>query len=119
MDGNDKKSRSKAFKIAVSQPGTCVESAAMQGGEHNQLEVEEEQIDAVVLTKLLRKTLKQAELLSVGPVDKKDGDKKEGPKMELVPIMQWPSYNNYPYYVVPQYQFYEVRELYQGGCSIM
>ncbi|XP_009768957.1 heavy metal-associated isoprenylated plant protein 16-like [Nicotiana tabacum] len=115
MNGNDQKSRSKAFKIAVSQPG--VESAAIQGGEKNQLEVEGEQIDAVTLTKLLRKKLKQAELLSVGPVEKKDGDKKEGPKMEVA-MTQWPSYN-YPYYVVPQFSVYEVRDSYQPCCSIM
>ncbi|XP_075098322.1 heavy metal-associated isoprenylated plant protein 16-like isoform X1 [Nicotiana tabacum] len=115
-NGNDQKSRSKALKIAVSQRG--VESAAMQGGENNLLEVEGVQIDAVKLTKLLRKKLKQAaELLIVGPVDKKDGDKKEGPKMEVA-MMQWPSYN-YPYYVVPQFPLYEVRDSYQNGCSIL
>ncbi|KAK4727912.1 hypothetical protein R3W88_032829 [Solanum pinnatisectum] len=108
INGHDKKSRSKAFKIAVSQPG--VNSAAMKGGENNQLEVEGEQIDAAVLTKLLRKKLKKgAELLSVGPIDKKDD-----PKIELV---QYPFY--YPYHVVPQYPFYEVTESYQGGCSIL
>ncbi|KAH0774497.1 hypothetical protein AABB24_020908 [Solanum stoloniferum] len=118
INGHDKKSRSKAFKIAVSQPG--VNSAAMKGGENNQLEVEGEQIDAAVLTKLLRKKLKKgAELLSVGPIDKKDGDKKDDPKIELVPMMQWPSNNYYPYHVVPQYPFYEVTESYQGGCSIL
>ncbi|KAK4374013.1 hypothetical protein RND71_004690 [Anisodus tanguticus] len=115
MNENDKKSRSKAFKIAASHPGTCGISSYARG--ENQLEVEGEQIDAIVLTKLLRKKLKQAELLSVGPVDKKDGDKKEGPKIE-VPMMQWPSYN-YPSYVVPLYPFCEVRGSYQGGCSIM
>lgn len=114
INGNDKKSRSKAFKIAVSQSG--VNSAAIKGGENNQLEVEGNQIDAVVLTKLLRKKLnKGAELLSVGPV-KKDDDKKDGPKIELVPMMQWPSYN-YPYHGVPQY--IEVVEPCQGRCSIM
>ncbi|KAK6774683.1 hypothetical protein RDI58_029922 [Solanum bulbocastanum] len=112
INGHDKKSRSKAFKIAVSQPG--VNSAAMKGEENNQLEVEGEQIDAAVLTKLLRKKLKKgAELLSVGPIDKKDGEK-DDPKIELV---QYPFY--YPYHVVPQYPFYEVTESYQGGCSIL
>ncbi|KAL3323207.1 hypothetical protein AABB24_040363 [Solanum stoloniferum] len=112
INGHDKKSRPKAFKIAVSQPG--VNSAAMKGGENNQLEVEGEQIDAAVLTKLLRKKLKKgAELFSVGPIDKKDGEKNY-PKIELV---QYPFY--YPYHVVPQYPFYEVTESYQGGCSIL
>ncbi|XP_055801416.1 heavy metal-associated isoprenylated plant protein 12-like [Solanum dulcamara] len=117
IHGKDKRSRSKAFKIAVSQPG--VNSAAIKEGENNQLEVEGNQIDAAVLIKRLRKKLKKgAELLSVGPVDKKDGNKKEDPKIELVPMMQWPSYN-YPYHVVPQYPFYEVTESYPGGCSIL
>ncbi|XP_004252097.2 heavy metal-associated isoprenylated plant protein 41-like [Solanum lycopersicum] len=112
LNGHDKKSRSKAFKIAVSQPG--VNSAAMKGGENNQLEVEGEQIDAAVLTKLLRKKLKKgAELLSVGLIDKKDGNKNNDPKTELVPMMQWPNH------VVPQYPFYEVTQSYQGGCSIL
>ncbi|MCD7458661.1 hypothetical protein HAX54_038858 [Datura stramonium] len=117
INGSDEKSRSKAFKIAFSQQG--VNSAAMKGEGKNQLEVEGDQIDAAVLTKLLRKKLKKgAELLSVGPVDKKDGDKNEDPKVELVPMMQWPSYN-YPYHVVPLHPFYEVRESCQGVCSIL
>lgn len=65
------------------------------------------QIDAAELTKSLRKKLRmQAELLSVGPIDKN-----KDPKIELVPMVQWPSYN-YPYYVVPQYPFYEITESY-------
>lgn len=57
----------------------------------------------MVLTKLLRKKLKkEAELLSFGPVDKDGSDKKEGPKMELIPMMQWPSYSHRYHVVVPQ-----------------
>ncbi|KAM3320689.1 hypothetical protein P3S67_007891 [Capsicum chacoense] len=65
INGNDKKSRSKAFKIAVSQPG--VNSAAMKWGENNQSEVEGDQIDAVVLTKLLRKKLKKEAVIEFWP----------------------------------------------------
>ncbi|KAJ8567926.1 hypothetical protein K7X08_020648 [Anisodus acutangulus] len=122
LSGNDSKYRTKAFKIAVSQPG--VESAAIQGEEKNQLEVVGE-IDAASLTSLLRKNLGQADLVSVGPAG--DGDKK-GNKGEtgsdknagaaaVVTQPQPPLY----YYTYPhQYPVYQVIDSYdQQNCSIM
>ncbi|MCD9638358.1 hypothetical protein HAX54_022258 [Datura stramonium] len=122
LNGNDQKYRSKAFKIAVSQPG--VESAAMQGDEKNQLEVMGDQIDAVKLTSLLRKNLGQADLVSVGPVGG-GGDNKDDPKPQAgaaaaaaVTLPQAPLY----YYTYPPYQYpvYQVSDSYnQPSCSIM
>ncbi|XP_059302730.1 heavy metal-associated isoprenylated plant protein 41-like [Lycium ferocissimum] len=111
MNGNDHKSRSKAFKIAVSQPG--VESATIQGQENNQLEVVGEQIDAVVLANLLRKKFGLAEIVTFGPVAV--GDKNKSQDV----MMLWQPYNYQSHYVVPQYHAYEVRDSYQQGCSIM
>ncbi|XP_020550730.1 heavy metal-associated isoprenylated plant protein 16-like, partial [Sesamum indicum] len=61
---NDEKSRSKALKISVCVSG--VESAALTGGGKNQVEVVGEGIDAVELTRRLRKNVAYAELVSVG-----------------------------------------------------
>ncbi|XP_059316767.1 putative late blight resistance protein homolog R1B-23 isoform X2 [Lycium ferocissimum] len=62
--GNDQKCRTKALKIAVSQPG--VEAAAITGEERNHLEVVGEQIDVVALTNSLRKKLGHVQLVSIG-----------------------------------------------------
>ncbi|XP_055824497.1 uncharacterized protein LOC129893033 [Solanum dulcamara] len=66
IDRNNRKSRTKAIKIAVSQSG--VESATIKEGENFDLEVVGEHIDAVVLTNCLRKKLGHAHLMSVAPV---------------------------------------------------
>ncbi|XP_059284118.1 heavy metal-associated isoprenylated plant protein 16-like [Lycium ferocissimum] len=116
LSGNDQKCRTKAFKVAVSQPG--VESAAITGDEKNQLEVVGEQIDSVKLTSVLRKSLGQAELVSVGPAgggDKKKDDKKP----EVAAIVTHPQPALY-YYTYPQYPVYQVTDSYdQSNCSIM
>ncbi|OIT00253.1 PREDICTED: heavy metal-associated isoprenylated plant protein 39-like [Nicotiana attenuata] len=119
LNGNDQKYRTKAFKIAVSQPG--VESAAMTGQEKNQLEVVGE-IDAADLTSLLRKNLGQAELVSVGPAgggDKKD-DKASDAKTQAAAAVAQPQPALY-YYTYPQYPpVYQIGDSYdQSGCSIM
>ncbi|XP_009793872.1 heavy metal-associated isoprenylated plant protein 16-like [Nicotiana sylvestris] len=122
FNGNDQKYRSKAFKIAVSQPG--VESAAMRGDGKNQLEVVGDDIDAVTLTNLLRKNLRQAELVSVGPASAAGGGNKDKagsdtkPQASAAAMSQWQT----PYYYTyPQYPVYQVRDSYdhQPGCSIM
>ncbi|KAK4342204.1 hypothetical protein RND71_038020 [Anisodus tanguticus] len=116
LNGNDQKCRSKAFKIAVSQPG--VESAAIKGDDKNQLEVVGD-IDAACLTSLLRKKFGQADLVSVGPAgggEKKD--EKAGSDTKLMTLQQAPLYHymSYP----PQYPVYQVTDSYdQQGCSIM
>ncbi|GFQ05874.1 hypothetical protein PHJA_002731400 [Phtheirospermum japonicum] len=65
---NDEKSRRKALKISVGISG--VESAALTGPEKNQVEVVGEGIDAVVLTRQLRKNVAHTELVSFGEVKK-------------------------------------------------
>ncbi|XP_019230585.1 PREDICTED: heavy metal-associated isoprenylated plant protein 16-like [Nicotiana attenuata] len=118
MDGNDQRSRTKAFKIAVSQPG--VESAAMQGSKNYELQVLGEQIDAVILTNSLRKKLGQAQLVSVGPVDDADNKNTNSDTRSeaSATVPQSPAYS-YPVYAVPQYPVYEVRDSNLECCSIM
>lgn len=59
----DCKSRLKAMKIVVRVSG--VESVALKGDDRSQMEVTGDGLDAVVLTSLLRKTMRFAELLTV------------------------------------------------------
>ncbi|KAK4714564.1 hypothetical protein R3W88_020471 [Solanum pinnatisectum] len=117
LNGNDQKCRTKAFKIAVSQSG--VESAAITGDGKNQLEVVGE-VDAAILTSLLRKNLGQADLVSVGPAggDKKPAAPAPAPAAAAVVQSQPGSY----YYAYPSYQYpvYQVTDSYgQSNCSIM
>ncbi|KAG6404962.1 hypothetical protein SASPL_132541 [Salvia splendens] len=103
---NDEKFRYKALKIAVGISG--VESAALAGAEKDQVVVVVvgESIDAVVLTRQLRKGVGHAELVSVGE-DKKE--EKPPAKVEApapapaVPFVwsyapSYPGYNSYPVY---------------------
>ncbi|KAL5581661.1 hypothetical protein UlMin_014103 [Ulmus minor] len=106
---NDQKSRTKAIKTAVGVDG--VTQAALQQ-DKNQIEVTGEGIDVVLLTTLLRKTLKYAEVVSVSPVEDK---KKEEAKVEAAPVV-W-SYAT----SVPQFYEYKYVPTYQQdpSCSIM
>ncbi|XP_055823511.1 uncharacterized protein LOC129892015 [Solanum dulcamara] len=119
FNGNDQKYRTKAFKIAVSQSG--VESAAITGDGKNQLEVVGE-VDAATLTRLLRKNLGQADLVSVGPAggDKKPPAAAAAPAPATTTVIQsQPGSYYYPY---PSYQYpvYQVTDSYgQSNCSIM
>ena len=78
---NDEKSRSKALKICVGIGG--VESAALSGAEKDQVVVVGEGIDAVEVTRQLRKGVGHAELVSVGE------DKKEDTKPAAVTPVVW------------------------------
>lgn len=98
-----------------------MESASLQEKDKNQIEVVGEGIDSVVITKLLRKCLGFAELVSVNPIEqkKKDDDK---PKVETkndVVFVQPPPliYSHYPYYNGGGCGFVEVRE--DPICNIM
>ncbi|KAL1555733.1 heavy metal-associated isoprenylated plant protein 47-like [Salvia divinorum] len=100
MSMNDEKSRSKALKISVGISG--VESAALAGAEKDQVVVVGESIDAVELTRQLRKGVGHAELVSVAE-DKKE--EKPAAKVEApaVPIVwsyapSYPGYSSYPVY---------------------
>ncbi|KAM3302093.1 hypothetical protein P3S67_016595 [Capsicum chacoense] len=108
INGNDQKSRTKAFKIAVSQPGVL--SAAIQRGgfENYYLEVVGEYIDAAILTNSVRKKLGQAQLVSLGPAT---------PQASPA-ATQWPQ-QPYSYLGVPQHQVYEVTDPNPECCSIM
>ncbi|KAL3638318.1 hypothetical protein CASFOL_017689 [Castilleja foliolosa] len=65
---NDEKSRRKALKLSVGISG--VESVALKGPDMNQVEVMGEGIDAVALTRQLRKNVAHTELVSLGEVKK-------------------------------------------------
>ncbi|XP_047340416.1 heavy metal-associated isoprenylated plant protein 16-like [Impatiens glandulifera] len=111
---NDDKSRSKALKTVVGLSG--VESAALQGKERDQLEIVGEGVDSVVLTRLLRKYVGYADLISVGPVPEKKPDQPPATvaaAMEATPQMPvWA----YPY--PASSQVYQVRDS-EPTCSIM
>ncbi|KAG6408004.1 hypothetical protein SASPL_131006 [Salvia splendens] len=70
---SDEKSRSKALKIYVGIWG--VESAALSGAEKDQVVVVGESIDAVELTRQLRKGVAHTELVNVGEDKKEDTNK--------------------------------------------
>lgn len=93
-----------------------VESASIQP-DKGQLEVVGD-FDSVVLANQLRKSLGQAELVSVASAEKKEEKKEEKKKDEVQPpkivtVFQDPSHFPYPpYYVYPTHD-------YQSVCSIM
>ncbi|XP_018851123.1 heavy metal-associated isoprenylated plant protein 16-like [Juglans regia] len=102
LDGQ--KVRSKALKIAVGISG--VVSASLKGDEKNQIEVKGEMIDTIKLTKLLRKKVGFAEIITVAE-DKKE-EKKEEPKVEYKawPYNYIPSYSSYPFYTPSGITYY-------------
>ncbi|KAL3848680.1 hypothetical protein ACJIZ3_010562 [Penstemon smallii] len=113
---NDPKSRSRAFKIAVGVTG--VESVAVIGAEKDQLQVIGEGIDSVTLTRLLRKNVAHAVLVSVGEAKKEAAaEKKAEAPTPQPPVVGWyppPSYG------FPPYQFVEVRDsVNDPSCTIM
>ncbi|KAL7129220.1 hypothetical protein ABFS83_13G050300 [Erythranthe nasuta] len=87
---NDDKSRTKALQISVGISG--VESAALTGQERDRVEVVGDDVDAVELTRQLRKNVAYAELVSVAEA------KKEAPATAAVvaptpqPAVVWTSY---------------------------
>ncbi|XP_057763824.1 heavy metal-associated isoprenylated plant protein 46-like [Salvia miltiorrhiza] len=110
---NDEKSRSKALKISVGISG--VESAALAGASKDQVVVAGESIDAVELTRQLRKGVGYAELVSVGE-DKKE--EKPAAKMEAPPPALSVPLWSYPYH--PGYDSYPIYETRPSDtCTIM
>ncbi|XP_050382823.1 uncharacterized protein LOC126799629 [Argentina anserina] len=115
---HDEKSRSKALKTAVGVDG--VNSASLPP-DKDQIEVTGNDVDVVLLTTLLRKSVKHAEVVSVNVV--KEEEKKEEKKQEQVifawPQIGWPQAQSYP---VAPYQcqpyMYESNEP-SSNCSIM
>ncbi|KAF4381710.1 hypothetical protein CsatB_020245 [Cannabis sativa] len=71
---NEQKCRTKAIKTAVGIDGVI--QATLQQ-EKNLIEVTGEDIDVVLLTTLLRKTMKYAEVVSVTVIDKAAEEKKK------------------------------------------
>ena len=112
---NDEKSRSKALKICVGIGG--VESAALSGAEKDQVVVVGEGIDAVELTRQLRKGVAHAELVSVGE-DKKE-DTKPAAAAVATPADATPVFWSYP----PHYAGYNSYPIYESSssesCTIM
>ncbi|XP_057797702.1 disease resistance protein Pik-1-like [Salvia miltiorrhiza] len=102
---NDEKSRSKALKISVGISG--VESAVLAGASKDQVVVAGESIDAVELTRQLRKGVGHAELVSVGEDKKKE---KPAAKMEA-PAPSVPLWSN------SYHPIYETRP--NDTCTIM
>ncbi|XP_047340554.1 disease resistance protein Pik-1-like [Impatiens glandulifera] len=110
---NTDKSRSKALKTVVGLYG--VESAALQGNEKDQLEIVGEGVDSVVLTRLLRKYVGYADLISVGPVPEKKPAEVVA-AMQATPEMPvWV----YQYPTINQPYVYDVRDSTDSNCSIM
>ncbi|KAM5580316.1 disease resistance protein RGA5-like [Rosa sericea] len=109
---HDEKSRSKAMKTAVGVDG--VDSASLPL-DKDQIEVTGNDVDVVLLTTLLRKSVKRADVVSVSPV-KEEEKKKEEPKFEQI-IVGWPQTYPVASYQCPPYtyQCYEP----SPGCSIM
>ncbi|EYU41174.1 hypothetical protein ABFS82_13G050100 [Erythranthe guttata] len=112
---NDDKSRTKAMQISVGISG--VESAALTGQERDRVEVVGDDVDAVELTRQLRKNVAYAELVSVGEA------KNEAPATAAAavvapapqPAVVWTSYDRFP-----QYPIYEMRSpSYEPSCTIM
>ncbi|KAL3364283.1 hypothetical protein AABB24_013172, partial [Solanum stoloniferum] len=117
LNGNDRKYRTKAFKIAVSQ--SSVESAAITGDGKNQLVVVGE-VDAATLTSLLRKNLGQADLVSVGPAGGGPVAAAPAPAVAAAAMAQsQPGSYNYAYSSY-EYPVYQVTDSYgESNCSIM
>ncbi|KAL3848679.1 hypothetical protein ACJIZ3_010561 [Penstemon smallii] len=114
---NDQKSRSHALKIAAGVIG--VEAVAVIGAEKDQLQVIGEGIDSVTLTRLLRKKLARADLVSVGEAKKEEGAvKKAEASTPQPPVVEW---NPPPSYGFPPYQIVEVRDSVNDPscCTIM
>ena len=83
-----------------------------------------EEIDTVVLAKLLRKNVGRADLISIGPA--RDDKKDKNDEVKIKPKLQVYGSNypyNYYYYggQLPSYQqVYETRDSYNdSNCSIM
>ncbi|KAJ0044688.1 hypothetical protein Pint_03687 [Pistacia integerrima] len=95
------KCRSKAMKIAAMADG--VSKVEMQGAESDQLVVIGEGVDAVKLTRSLRKKLRYATLESVQ--EEKDDKQMEKPKENkpMEPPIQWSPISYYQQ--IPSHQF--------------
>ncbi|XP_044492545.1 disease resistance protein Pik-1-like [Mangifera indica] len=88
---NGEKSRCKAMQLVVGNFG--VESAALKGDDKTQIEVTGDGVDAVNLTRLLRKKMGYAEIVTLGPMKEESKAKeKESPET-------WPYHGVAPQYV--------------------
>ncbi|XP_008229766.1 PREDICTED: uncharacterized protein LOC103329115 [Prunus mume] len=107
---HDEKSRAKAMKTAVGVDG--VNSASLQQ-DKGLIEVTGDGVDVALLTYLLRKSLKHAEVVSVSVEEKKEEkkveEKKKEPEAMFQYVMPCP-----PQFLCPPYPPYE-----EPGCSIM
>ena len=119
----DQKSRTKAIKTAVGVDG--VTQAALQQ-DKSQIEVTGEGLDVVLLTTLLRKCLKYAEVVSVSPIDeKKEAEKKKEEEakkaIEAAQKMVWPNVPPVTFFQapVPGYASYVYPHHEDSSCSIM
>ncbi|XP_045824434.1 heavy metal-associated isoprenylated plant protein 16-like [Trifolium pratense] len=108
------KFRSKAMKIAVGISG--VESAAIGGDNKDQIEVIGE-VDPYKLAKQLRKRFCRAELVSVGPVEKKEEKKKEEAVVPCSCPLPYYGYPPPPPPPIPMCVTYPCQE--PSPCSIM
>ncbi|XP_060958820.1 heavy metal-associated isoprenylated plant protein 16 [Cannabis sativa] len=113
---DDKKSRTKAIKTAVGVDG--VTQATLQN-EKNQIEVTGEDIDVVLLTTLLRKSLKYAEVVSGSPIDKKKEEEKKN-NNEVVGQLIWHPYvTTASYYQMPDPGYVSYHHDQPSSCSLM
>ncbi|XP_022848679.1 heavy metal-associated isoprenylated plant protein 46-like [Olea europaea var. sylvestris] len=115
---NDDKSRSKALKTVVGV-SKHLESAALIGTEKNQLEVVGEGIDAVVLTRALRKNVAHADLVSVTEDKKSEEKKGDTKKKNEAPVPPPDVWYSVPCYNGHHYPIHVVREPSYDPCTIM
>ncbi|KAK1274349.1 hypothetical protein QJS04_geneDACA007827 [Acorus gramineus] len=110
---NGPKSHTKALQAVAAAPGVI--SAGLEGDDMSKVVVIGEGIDCIALTKLLRKKLEHAELLTVTAVDEdgKDKDSKSGSKIEY-----YPSAWSYPV-VITQDHMYPPYRGQDPSCCIM
>ncbi|KAH7533545.1 hypothetical protein FEM48_Zijuj04G0142300 [Ziziphus jujuba var. spinosa] len=115
---NDQKSRTKAIKTAVGVDGVI--QAALQT-EKNQIEVTGNDLDVVLLTTLLRKSLKYAEVVSVSVVEDKKEEKKDEKKDDPPKLVWTPYAGGVPLNVIydPHHNPYQYQYQQDPSCSIM
>lgn len=114
----DEKSRKKALKTVVGHSG--VVSACLQEKDKNLIEVVGEGIDSVVITKLLRKCLGFAELMSLSPIPEKkekEGGDGETKDKAVTPVPAPMFCTHYPYNGWGGHGYVEVRD--DPTCNIM
>ncbi|XP_068644026.1 heavy metal-associated isoprenylated plant protein 46-like [Aristolochia californica] len=114
----DTKERSKAMKIAVGVPGVI--SVGIEGKDKDQMVVIGEEVDVVGLTRLVRKKMCFAELVSVSVIEEKKEEKKVASTAEIVALpAPWTYPANWSHPANIQLSVSDYPAKYDDTCSIM